>query len=154
MTRLITTSTANSVSIPVEKMGPPGVVTHLHVVPVFESETRADEKRLRDTTPRNFQITARFAKNNDVQSNINFNFEEDSGDSLFSFPEGAAYMKVGTDDGQFVFCPNSDRRFSTVRFDCTAQTAVDARRLFHKIVGPALDHMAYVANTPLSLCTS
>jgi hypothetical protein len=60
-------------------------------------------------------------------------------------------MKVETLDGQFVFWPNNDRRFSTVRFDCTAQSAEDARGLFHKIVGPALDHMAYVANTPLHI---
>lgn len=130
-------------------MGRPGVVTHLHVVPVFEGEKWADEERLRDTTPRGFRVTARFARNNDVQPNINFNFEESSGDSLFSFPEGVTYMKVETFDGQFVVCPNSDRRFSTVKFDCTAQTGEDARRLFHKIVGPALDHLAYVANTPL-----
>jgi hypothetical protein len=122
MTRPITTSTTNSISIPVEKMGPPGVVTHLHVVPVFQNDRRSDEERLRDLTPRTFRVTARLAKNNETQPSINFSFDEGSGDSLFSFPGNAAYLKVETFDGKFFFYPNSERRFSTVRFDCWAST--------------------------------
>lgn len=147
----ITTSGTNSISIPVEKMGPPGIVTHLHVVPVFQNDRRGDEERLRDLTQRNFRVTARLAKNNDTQPNINFNFDQGSGDSLFSIPDNAAYLKVETFDGKFFFCPNSERRLSTVRFECTAHSGEEARRQFHKIVGPALDHLAYVANTPLHL---
>lgn len=149
MTPSIARSAVNSISVPSDKLGPPGVVTHLHVVPVFKDQTSSDEKRLRDTTPRIFRVTARLAKSNDVQSNINFNFGQDSGDSLFVFPENSACLQVKTIDGEFVFYPNSDRRFSTVQFDCSAQTTGDARRLFHNIVGPALDHLAYVSNTPL-----
>ncbi|BCM24857.1 hypothetical protein ZMTM_11160 [Methyloradius palustris] len=130
-------------------MGPPGIVTHLHVVPVFQDDRKNDEKRFRDKTSRNFRVTARLAKSNESQPSINFNFEEGSGDSLFSIPENVAYLKVETFDGKFLFYPNSERRLSTVKFECTAQSAEEARRLFHRIVGPALDHLAYVANTPL-----
>jgi hypothetical protein len=151
MTRPITTSATNSISIPIEKMGPPGVVTHLHVVPVFQNDRRRDEERLRDLTPRNFRVTARLAKNNESQPSINFSFDEGSGDSLFSIPDNAAYLKVESFDGKFFFYPNSERRLSTVRFECTAQSGDEAKRLFHKIVGPALDHLAYVTNTPLHL---
>lgn len=149
MTRPITTSATNSISIPIAKIGPPGIVAHLHVVPVFQDDRKNDEKRLRDLTLRSFRITARLAKNNDIQPNINFNFNEDSGDSLFSIPEKVAYLKVETLDGKFFFYPNSEKRLSTVRFECTAHSCEEARRLFHKIVGPALDHLAFVANTPL-----
>jgi len=149
MTRPIATTTTNSISIPVEKMGPPGIVTHLHVVPVFKNDRLGDEGRLRDLTPRNFRVTARLAKNNEVQANINFSFDEGAGDSLFSTPDNAACLQVETADGKFFFYPNGERRLSTMRFECAAQSGEEARRLFHKIVGPALDHLAYMANTPL-----
>lgn len=145
---MVTTAT-NSVSIPVEKMGPPGIVTHLHVVPVFQNDRRRDEERLRDLTPREFRVTARLAKNNEAQPSINFSFHEASGDSLFSTPDNVAYLQVETVGGKFFFYPNNEKRLSTVRFDCVARSGDEARRLFHKIVGPALDHLAYVANTPL-----
>jgi hypothetical protein len=149
MTRPIATTATNSISIPVEKMGPPGIVTHLHVVPVFGNDKRGDEERLRDLTPRNFRVTARLAKNNEAQPSINFSFDEGSGDSLFSTPDNVVCLKVETVGGKFAFYPNSEKRLSTVRFDCTARSGGEARRLFHKVVGPALDHLAFVANTPL-----
>jgi hypothetical protein len=149
MNRPIATTTANFVSIPVEQMGPPGVVTHLHVVPVFQNDKRGDEDRLKDLTPRAFRVTARLAKNNEAQPSIDFSFDEGSGDSLFSTPDNISYLQVETVGGKFFFYPNSERRLSTVRFDCTARSSGEAKRLFHRIVGPALDHLAYVAKTPL-----
>ena len=142
-------ATAPSISLPIEKLGAPGVVTYLHVVPVFEGEKRPDEARLRDPTPRKFCVTARLAKSPDVQSNINFSFAEDAGDSMFAFPEEAAYLQVETHDGTFSFRPNAERRFSSVRFECTARNSGEARRHFGRTVGPALDRIAYVVNTPL-----
>lgn len=149
MSRAIATSTTNSVSIPVEKLGPPGVVAQLHVVPIFKDSTRNDEKRLKDVTLRKFVVTCRLAKDVESQPNINFNFGEGSGDSLFAIPEHVAYMKVETSDGQFFFSGNAEKRLSTVRFDCIAHSSAEARRLFQKIVGPALDHLSYASNTPV-----
>lgn len=151
MTHPIATTTSKSISIPVEQMGPPGIVTHLHVVPEFENDRQSNEKRLKDLTPRIFRVTARLAKNNEVQPSINFSFDEGSGDSLFSTPDDVAYFQVETVGGKFFFYPNSERRLSTVRLDCTARSGEEARRFFHRIVGPALDHLAYVANTPLHI---
>ena len=153
MTLPIATCSAPSISasIPIEKMGPPGIITHLDVVPIFSHDEgiSAGENRLKDTTRRRFRVTARLARNYDIQQNINFAIEEGSGDSLLSFPQDAAYLKVDTRDGQFVIFPNNERRCSTVRFDCTAQTSEEAQRLFHKMVAPALNHLSYMANVPL-----
>jgi len=149
MTHPIATTAANSISISVEQLGAPGIVTHLHVVPVFENDSRSDETRLRDLTSRGFRVTARLAKNNETQPSINFNFDKGAGDSLFATPDNIAYLQVETLEGKFFFYPNSEKRLSTVRFDCSAKSSEEARRMFHRIVGPALDHLAYVANTPL-----
>jgi hypothetical protein len=45
--------------------------------------------------------------------------------------------------------PNAEKRLSTVRFECTTHSSDEARQLFQRIVGPALDHLAYIGNTPL-----
>jgi hypothetical protein len=151
MSKLLTTSKKNSVSIQVGKLGAPGIVTHLHVVPVFEGNKKQDFDRLSDSTPRTFDVTCRLANGIDSVSGINFNFDVDSGDSLIAIPEQAVHMKVETPDGQFIFYPNAERRLSTISFSCFAQSSAEAKVMFHKIVGPSLDHLAYVANSPLHI---
>lgn len=151
MTRRIANDTTSPMSIPAERMGPPGVIDHLYVVPTFENETRSDEERLSDNTPRKFRVTARLARNYDVQPNININFNEDAGDSLFVVPEKTAQMKFEALGSEFFFFPNSEKRLSTVRLDCTARSRDEARQLFQRIVGPALDHLAYLAHSPLHI---
>lgn len=151
MTKTIATSNTNSASIPTEKMGPAGVFTHLHVVPIFKNDTKSDEERLRDTTPRKFRISARLAKGIETASNIdiNFDFQKTSGDSLFVVPKNVSYMKIETLEGIFFFHPNEKKCLSTVQFECTSKSSFEARQLFHRIVGPSLDHLAYIGNSPL-----
>lgn len=150
MSRTIAESPENSALIPIEKLGLPGVLTSLNVVPIFKDSNRSDQERLEDTTARKFHVTCRLAKTIESKPNINFNFSEDSGDSLFALPENAIHFKVETTDGQqFFLHANAERRLSSIRFDCVARSNAEARGLFQRTVGPALDHLSFVANTPL-----
>lgn len=145
----MSTSKAESFSIPIENLGPPGVLTQLHAVPAFDGDRKTDEERLRDKTLRKFRVTCRLMKDVEVQPDLNFNFAEDSGDSLLAIPEHATALQVETHDGKFVFNRNGKGRLSSIRFDCVAHSGIEARRLFQKVVGPALDHLSFVANSPL-----
>jgi hypothetical protein len=138
-----------SISIPIEKLGPPGVLTQLHVVPVFSDDRRNDDERLQDNTSRSFRVTCKLTKDVEVQHDIKFNFAEDSGDSFLAIPDRVIALEVKTFDGKFVFNRNEKGRLSSIRFECIAKSHIEARKLFQKIVGPSLDHLSFVANSPL-----
>jgi hypothetical protein len=122
---------------------------HLHVVPVFEGSTQADQVRLADKRARLFKITARLTINPEIDSNIRFDFPEDAGDSLFALGETATSLKVDVPRCSFQLFQNSNRRLATARFDCTAHSADEARQQFFSTVQPILDHLTYIGKTPL-----
>lgn len=143
----------NTTDIPITKiqLGPPGTVKYLMIVPKFGPEDKKSDERVNDKTPRKFQVSARFAIDSQPIPNINFNFDNDSGDSLFLFPENAAYIDIEIEEGKFTLFPNMNRRLSTARFYCIANSVGEAQQGFSEIIGPLLDHMVYITNTPLHM---
>lgn len=151
MAELISSSTTNSANISFEDLGPPGIKTYLRVVPKFDNDPRTSQEVFNDQNVRKFRVTARFANNNAVQSNINLSFPQDSGDSLFAVSENVAQLRIDTPDGSFSIYPNQEKRLSTVSFECEAKSSAEASQIFNTIVGPALDHLSYKSNTPLHI---
>jgi hypothetical protein len=145
------TTTDNSMAVPLERLGPPGVLAHLSVTPIFKDQKATDIERLQDRSLRAFHVTARLAKHVDTVPNINFNFTPESGDSLFVFPSDSVLLLFETGRGNFTLHPNAQKHLSSIRFECSAHTIQEAKRLFHRIVGPVLDQLAYKANSPLHL---
>jgi hypothetical protein len=145
----------NTKDIPITKiqLGPPGTVQYLMIVPKFGPEDKKSDERVNDKTPRKFQVSARFAIDSQPLPNIdiNFNFDNDSGDSLFLFPESAAYIDIEIEEGKFTLFSNKNRRLSTARFNCIANSVGEAQQGFSEIIGPLLDHMVYITNTPLHI---
>ena len=144
-----------NVEIPITKiqLGPPGTLRYLMIVPKFGPDDQNSDERVKDKTPRKFQVSARFSIDSQPLPNLkmDFNFDNNSGDSLFLFPEGAAYIDIETNEGTFKLFPNKNRRLSTARFDFIANSVGEAQQSFSEIIGPLLDHMVYVTNTPLHI---
>lgn len=136
-------------AIPSEKLGPPGTLMYLHVVPVFKDSPLSDRERLADKLPRKFTVIARLAKSHEALNDVAINFEEKSGDSLFSAPAGTTYLKAESHDATFFIYPNTEGRLSTVRLECIACSSEHARQQFNTIVEPSLDKFSYDSNTPL-----
>ena len=145
----------NTTVIPLTKnaLGPSGTFKYFMIVPKFgPNDTKSDE-RVNDKTPRTFQVSARFSIDSQPLPNatVDFNFDNDSGDSLFLFPGGAAYIDIEIKEGSFKLFPNKNRRLSTARFYCIANSVGEAQQGFGEIIGPVLDHMVYMTNTPLHM---
>lgn len=146
-------SLKNTINIPIPKnqLGPPGTVKYFMIVPKLGPGDKKDEERVNDKTPRNFQVSARFAIDSQPIQITNFNFDDNSGDSLFLFPENAAYINIEIAEGKFTLFPNANQRLSTARFNCIANSVGEAQQGFNEIIGPLLDQMVYITNTPLHM---
>jgi hypothetical protein len=137
-----------------DKFGPPGLIQTMIIVPIFgENDSSAQgERRLKDLTLRKFRVIARLAISNDFnRTNIDVNFEETSGDSLLAISDSIAKLRVGIFDGDIMLIANPDKRLSAIQIECMAKSTIDAHGIFHKVVGPALDHFAYIGNVPLQI---
>lgn len=144
-----TAGTTATSSIPLDKLGPPGIVTILDVIPTFEGEAESGEERFLDRAPRQFVVLARLSDTNSPSRHIHFSVEKDSGNSLLKVPSDTLALKVETANGSFLLYPNKTHRLSTIKFECVAKSNNEARALFHSMVGPAIDHLSYLTSSPL-----
>lgn len=77
-------SKAPSLAIDHERLRPPGVRQSLHVVAQFANDKRTDQVRLRDNSPRTFEVRARLSKTPPAT------LDEIRGD--FTEHDGASYL--------------------------------------------------------------
>jgi hypothetical protein len=151
MNRLIATSKTNSAKIDSSALGPPGIVTCLNVVPVMKDGLENAQRFALDLGNQKFRVEARFSVNGNVGTNINFNFSQDSGDSFFQVAPDIRQLEVETTNGPFTIFLNENKRLSSVKFPCVAQSSFDARVKFENAVMPAIDHLSYLGNAPLHI---
>ena len=135
--------------VPLIQLGPPGVVKYLLIVPKLSSNDDKDKDRVEDKTLRTFQISARFARGYESHSNISFHFDNDVGNSHFVFPENSSHIDLETSAGTITLFPNKNKRLSTARFTCIASSIGNARSIFHEIIYPVLDCLAFSHSTPV-----
>lgn len=138
-----------SMQIPSERLGPAGTRGDLVVVSVMKDETRRDEDRLRDSTPRPFKVFARLGKTALVADGIKGDFGPEDGESYLHLPGEAVAGRVRFNDRMMEFKKNAKGEKSFVEFECTATGLVDAKNRFLEFALPYLDHQAYVSNCPI-----
>lgn len=149
MSKPIARTDTSAITLPLSDLGPPGSIMRLQVVPLFQGDTRTSDSRVYDKTLRKFTIACRISRHHEAPRNINFDFSATSGDSYFSVPDSVTRVSVKALNGEFFFDKNENGRLSSVTFECLATSIEDARLGFQKVVVPALDHLAYVGNSPL-----
>lgn len=140
---------APSSTIPLERLGPPGIAGELVVVAITDNEKRRDEERLHDGTPRPFKVFARLGKTALVADTIKGDFGQDDGESYVILPPEAASGRVRWGGYMMEFKKNSKGEKSLVEFLCTGTSLRDAKAIFLKFALPFLDHLAYELNCPL-----
>lgn len=133
------------------QLGPPDTEKHLIIVPKLGEGDDREKERMEDETPRKFQVSARFARGDESHSNLIFNFDNEAGDSHFTFPENSNYIEVETSIGQCYLFANKNNRLSTARFTCTATSVGSAGSILKEIILLFLDHLAYKYCTPIHL---
>jgi len=145
--------TAPTGSIPLEKLGPPGTKGELTALAILEKETRSDFSRLHDTEERPFNISARLAKSHSAFDGIKGDFSAEDGESYLLGLPGADWFKTKVDDSTFEFKLNSKGEHSLIELECLANNKDQAKAKFFTAVLPFLDHISYLANTPIVIAT-
>jgi hypothetical protein len=142
-----------SAQIPLDKLGPSGTKGELTVLAKFQDDQRSDSARLRDEEPRQFKLAARLARSFSLTDEIRGEFSKDDGGSYLIGLPGAEFYRVVTGDCAFEFKMNKQGEHSLIEFECTATNRAEARRAFYSSVLPFLDHLAYLANSPVVIAT-
>lgn len=144
---------SNSVKtqIPLDRLGPPGLPSVLHVVPVFKDGKLSDEERLKDTSIRKFKLRALLGKTTAKDSEISMEFSKNDGDSFVFAHDEAVVTKLYSPAGEIFLYHNIKRELSLIEFECDTETVLSAKNIFIDAVTPFLDHLSFVANIPLHI---
>lgn len=147
--RRLGTTSGPSIEIPIEKLGFPGSVNELCVVPQFPDVTRSDQDILTDDSEREFEAAALLSKAPSPTTALNFQFTEADGDSYFIFAPPS--MAVDTQWGTVKVSKNSNGEASMVKMTCRARSANEALERLQLACAAFLDHWSYEATAPVYL---
>lgn len=142
-----------SMQIQADRLGPPGILGELVILDIRADETRSDQERLSDTSPRQFIVTAKLSRQPLVGSEISAEVDADSGGSYFLAKEDAKYTKIYTPGGALEVHHNASRELSVMKLECVASSTSDAKSKFHEFVVPFLDYLSFRADVPLHIPT-
>jgi len=131
-----------------DKLAPPGIPGKLIVVEGTSSDPTGDAAKLTDSEEREFEVSCAFAKEAGFSKSIRIDREIDSGTSFFK-GRGGTENRIHTTVGVFRLFRNPQGELSCARFTCRARSLDEARELFWKGLTPPLDHLTYLANTPI-----
>lgn len=138
-----------SSKVPIEKLGPPGIRSELHILALFPDDQRSDRARLTDTTERKFTVRAQLSKFPPSSEEISGSFTSEDGTSYLSAPPNTSFFQIDTPQGQFIIRKNTSGELSFIKFSCLCTNANDARQKFLTGVMPLFDHLSYVGNIPI-----
>lgn len=138
-----------SIEIPIEKLGFPGSLIDLHVVPQFPDVSRSDRDILTDDSEREFEAAALLSKAPNPATALNFQFTEADGDSYFVFVPPR--FAVDTPWGRVMIGKNRNHEASLVQMTCRARSANEALERLQLACATFLDHWAYEAPAPVYL---
>lgn len=137
-------------TLPREACGPPGIPSHLHVVPADRPTTQEEDKaRLSDATDREFRIVAVLGRSAAIaETDLRIDFDTSQGESLLRIPAGEQ-LSISTPGGAVKLYSNAANEVSGLGWSCRATSPDDALRRWSENVTPMLDHMAYALDRPI-----
>lgn len=147
--RFIAQSEATTMTLPDTDIGAPGQPGMYMVVAQFAGDTRNNEDRLSDRTARWFTVELQLTKRTSVVESYHGGFTAEDCGSLLEAPAEAHAMRFETSEGPIDVELNARRELALMRIRVLATDAVVARDKAHDAVGPALDHLAYIAPAPI-----
>lgn len=146
----IGTSPTNSTVIPYDKLQAPGVATSLVVLANFADGRYDGKDRVGDTTPRSFEVRARFSKHPVEYSEIHADCSAEIGSSYFRLPPGVDQLEAGVAVGTTIVLEGNSRgEIASANFTTIARTALEARVMFDSAISHFCDRLSYIHAVPV-----
>lgn len=130
-------------------LGAPGAPLQLTILAIMPNEQRSDESRLRDTSRRIFRVETLLVRQTGFLDSIQGDFTVEDGSSHVHAQAGASKMEVAVSSGTFEIHPNSKGEMALISMRVEAVGAMEARNIAQDAVAPFLDHLAFMAGTPV-----
>ncbi|HET6282600.1 MAG TPA: hypothetical protein VFH73_16670, partial [Polyangia bacterium] len=119
----------------------------------METETPGPEDaglaKIMDRSPRRFEVHCVFQRDSGFNREVTGHLQPEDGTSFMGAPEGAVTFAVQAQGLEYQFVLNAKREFSGVRSSFSSTSVQEARTTFLRGLTPMLDHISYLANTPL-----
>jgi hypothetical protein len=143
---LLAKSVTNSVEVSRAVLPAPGAPNAITVVAIMENETRDEAIRLQDRSLRMFDVEVLLTKQLTLPDKFNGDFTKEDGASLIKL---AGTIKVDTTSGSFHVEPNIRNEMALIRMRVEAHVATEARNKVYDATSAFLDHLSYLARTPI-----
>ena len=134
--RQLGTSTTNSMSVGIERLGAAGVRATIITFATFNNETRRDQDRWEDQTERTFSVSALLAKHYNVMTDVKGDFSANDGTSYLSAPPSTSALKCSIPGGEFLISKNLANELSMIAMEILAVNPNDARDKFQGLIYP------------------
>lgn len=138
-----------SFQLSAEKLGVPGSLIALHVVPQFSEAPHNDLEILTDNSERDFETAALLSKIPGLDAPLESHFTEANGGSYFVF--APTRIAVDTPWGTVTVRKNARGEASMVKMNCRARSAIEALDHLQLACSAFLDNWAYEATAPVYL---
>lgn len=139
-----------SLNVDSKQLAPPGISGDLRSVQqkpdASDAETRA---ALSDATERDFEVRCVCFRDSGFTRDVSAQTTFDVGTSFFEPPQDSAPGSFQSGALTFEVVLNKDREIAGFRSRFRASSVHEARSRFSTALTPVLDHLAYLANTPL-----
>lgn len=134
-----------------EKFSPPGMAGELWLAFSVTEGTNPVPTATLDGAERAFLISCLLARDTSFSREVTGVVDPEHGSSFFVLPPGPDQMALHVGDLQFTFRLNSRRELALIESEVRANGNRAARQKFMVGIVPALDHLSFMANTPLIL---
>lgn len=132
-----------------DKLAPPGVAGELWLVFAATNPGSPTPAAASDGEERDFLVSCLLARDTSFSRTVNGLLDPEEGSSFFVLPPGPERMALHVGDLKFTFQLNSRRELALIESQVRASGNRAARQKFMVGIVPALDHLAFMANTPL-----
>lgn len=138
-----------TLTAPLEFLGPAGKYVELHLLARVEGDTRNDDERRNDSSARKFKVSATLGKSHifvDTQLPI---VSQGNGDSFLTASTELPNLEIDAAGRKYMFSKNQHGEYSYVEFECDATHYKQAHHYFYHGLAQFLDALAYRGNCPL-----
>lgn len=137
-------------SIPRNRLAPPGIPGELVIVAKSHRESASDQSKLKDTSLRDFEVSALFTRGITLTESLDFTDNPQGGSSYLTSPKGLGKFEFA-DGSHFEFSNNANNEISKLTFRTKCKSKNEAFDKFYKFAGPFIDYLSYLANVPIGI---
>lgn len=113
------------------------------------NDRRSDARRLHDAGKRPFLVDTLLVRSIGFLDEIKGDFTAEDGSSHVRAPVGTTILKVATSMGAFEIRPNAEGELALITMCVEATNATEAQNFVQDATAPFLDHLAFMAKTPI-----